>query len=107
MQKHYEELQTPKLKKRGRNLKMTGGQVFYKRKGYMLIGSLIQRKKTHNKIMIQNNVLGNQVLNKSILVIKEFYLNSQVQAHIIMVSVLVITTCKYSHIGLPNKENML
>ena len=60
-----------------------------------------------NKTMIQNNVLDNQAPNKSILVNQGFLFVLLVTGSNIMMCVLIITTCKFSHIGLPGKENRI
>ena len=63
-----------------------------------------EKKMAANKTMIQNNVLDNQVPNKSILVNQGFLFVLLVTSSNIMMCVLIITTCKFSHISLPGKE---
>ena len=59
-----------------------------------------------NKILIQNNVLDNQLPNKSIFVNKGLLFVLLVTGSNIMMCVLIITTCKFSHIGLPGKNRI-
>lgn len=62
-----------------------------------------RKKKAANKTMILNNVLDNQVPTKSIFVNQGFLLVLLVTGSNIMMCVLIITTCKFSHMGLPGK----
>ena len=59
-----------------------------------------------NKTMIQNNVLDNQVPNKSIFVNQGLLFVYLVTGSNIMMCVLIITTCKFNHIGLPDKNRI-
>ena len=59
-----------------------------------------------NKILIQNNVLDKQVPNKSIFVNKGLLFVLLVTGSNIMMCVLIITPCKFSHIGLPGKNRI-